>query len=118
MIFLQYLLVVLIIFFQIGAVRGFSTIALRAAFTKDYRWLKKDSRRFLGQSSKIEIPSVPATTTEWIERDFWGNSRTVEEIAAHVTQAIQSIGNKDGMIPKVEVLHAEPPLVIIHNFLT
>lgn len=59
--------------------------------------------------------SIESSSTEPIlVHTFWGQERTENEIIAHVTEQLTSIG----IIPLVTVLQTEPPLVIIDNLLS
>ena len=47
---------------------------------------------------------------------FWSCERTADEIARHMTDAILSAEHT--LTPRVEIVSSEPPLTILHNFLS
>lgn len=47
---------------------------------------------------------------------FWGSDRTADEITQHVTNALTSV--EPDLTPCVEVISSEPPLVVMHNFVS
>lgn len=49
--------------------------------------------------------------------EFWGQERSKDEVEMHVNACLSKVQTLDA-IPKVEVLSAEPPLVVIHSFLS
>jgi hypothetical protein len=60
-------------------------------------------------------------------RDFWRKERSAEEVKSRVLACLADVADRQTIIPtndatvateRVEVLSAEPPLVLIHNFLS
>lgn len=71
-------------------------------------------RQSLGQR-----PTTAVQAAHEEESSFWGQGRTKEQVQWHVEQCLQHVDGGDEEWPShVEVVSAEPPLVVIHNFLS
>jgi prolyl 4-hydroxylase len=77
-----------------------------------------DSTRADGPSiSYSSCATASSTFNSPDESAFWGRERTQEEICQFVTDAVLSVESKLET-PRVEVLSAEPPLIVVHNFVS
>lgn len=54
------------------------------------------------------------TGTFLLQADFWGVERSAEEMELFVSNRLESV---DSSKAKVEVISADPPLIIVHNFI-
>ena len=62
-----------------------------------------------------------STTLKSLEESvfsFWGCERTKKEVCQFVTDAVSSVDESTLATPRVEVLSAEPPLIVVHNFVS
>ena len=57
------------------------------------------------------------SSTELCFHEFWRKERSKAEVESHVKSCLEELDHCD-LEPKVEVISAEPPLVVIHDFLS
>ena len=68
---------------------------------------KKSTKLFTMNSSSDYISTITST------KDFWGVTRTKEEITTFVSSVLSS----NGSMKNVDVISEEPPLFVIHDFI-
>lgn len=81
----------------------------------------RPSTTFVRHQSLLSASTTPSQdasidTSESISPSFWGSEHTTEEIIDFVSGAMLSVDPT--LTPRVEIPSAEPPLVIMHNFIS
>jgi prolyl 4-hydroxylase len=76
---------------------------------------------FMPPTERQFVPSVVSKLGVQVncQESFWGKERSRQEVESHVSACLAEIDHEQDLTDeKVHVLSAEPPLVVIHDFLS
>ena len=76
------------------------------------------SHAFVSPPSLQLVPTRRRTMCHSHHTEFWGEERSHEEIKSHISNRLAVVAHPHDLTQRVEVVSAEPPLVVIHDFLS
>lgn len=71
----------------------------------------------LGLGEAFAFPQLDLEHVRSARQEFWGKERSRNEIQVHISDCLATVDHKHKISETVHVISAEPPLILIHDFL-